>query len=56
MESPVVVRIYIVQATNLRPRDKHDLSDAYLKIEYGESKVFVFLINLILLNEMIIIY
>lgn len=36
---PVVVRIYVVQGINLRPRDKHDFSDAYLKIEYGGSKV-----------------
>ncbi|KAL7052520.1 hypothetical protein ACKWTF_004888 [Chironomus riparius] len=35
VEIPIVVRVYIVQAINLRSQDVQSHSDAFIKIEYG---------------------
>lgn len=35
LEVPIVVRAYIVEALNLRSRDVHGNSDAFIKLEFG---------------------
>lgn len=37
IEIPIVVRVYIIQAINLRLRDAQSHSDAFIKIEYGNQ-------------------
>jgi hypothetical protein len=39
VETPVVVRVYVVQALNLRPKDIFSQSDAFIKVELGDLSI-----------------
>lgn len=39
-ETNVTIRVYLVQGLNLRSHDMLDSSDTYVRIEYGNQKVF----------------
>lgn len=38
-EIPILLRIYIVEAVNLRTRDLYNYSDAFIKIQFGNQKI-----------------
>lgn len=39
VEMPILIRVYIVQGLNLRPRDVLSDSDAFVKIEFGDQEI-----------------
>ena len=39
VELPVIVRVYVVQGINLRSRDIHGYSDAFIKVEFGDETI-----------------
>lgn len=39
LEQPVVIRVYVVRALNLRSRDVYGYSDAFIKVEFGSKEI-----------------
>lgn len=39
VEMPILMRVYIVQGLNLRPRDVSSYSDAFVKVEFGDQEI-----------------